>query len=91
MAFDNPGEVCYAFLSDSNRRKYDDLRYYFPNLSAADFWYIQDNLSLVRGDRDGNGKTVSGSFKRNKLAMLLRLGLTERQAVVYLNVVGGCL
>lgn len=89
MAFDNPGEVCYAFLSDSNRRKYDDLRYYFPNLSAADFWYIQDNLSLVRGDRDGNGKTVSGSFKRNKLAMLLRLGLTERQAVVYLNVVGG--
>lgn len=89
----NPGETnwtdvegaCYAGLSDSGKTKYQAVREYFVELPVSDFAYIQDILSGVEGDRDQSGKTVSGSLKRNKLAVLMGLGMTAAEAQVYYN------
>ena len=89
----NPGETnwtdvegaCYAGLSDSGKNKYQAVREYFVELPVSDFAYIQDILSGVEGDRDQSGKTVSGSLKRNKLAVLMGLGMTAAEAQVYYN------
>ena len=89
----NPGETnwtdvegaCYAGLSDSGKTKYQAVREYFVELPVSDFAYIQDILSGVEGDRDQSGKTVSGSLKQNKLAVLMGLGMTAAEAQVYYN------
>ena len=89
----NPGETdwssneaaCYAGLSDSGKTKYQTVSEYFISLPPSDFAYIQDVLSSVSGTRNASGKTVTGSKKKNQIAALMGLGMSQEEATIYYN------
>ena len=89
----NPGETdwssneaaCYAGLSDSGKTKYQAVSEYFTSLPPSDFAYIQDVLSSVSGTRNASGKTVTGSKKKNQIAVLMELGMSQEEATIYYN------
>ena len=89
----NPGETdwssneaaCYAGLSDSGKTKYQTVSEYFTSLPPSDFAYIQDVLSSVSGTRNASGKTVTGSKKKNQIAALMGLGMSQEEATIYYN------
>lgn len=89
----NPGETdwssneaaCYAGLSDSGKTKYQAVSEYFTSLPPSDFAYIQDVLSSVSGTRNASGKTVTGSKKKNQIAALMGLGMSQEEATIYYN------
>lgn len=80
--------ACYAGLSDNAKEKYQEVSQYFVKLPVSDFSYIQDVLSGVEGIRDGNGRTISGSVKRNKIRVLMDMGMNEQEALIYYNITG---
>lgn len=70
------------FKPDSNIAKIEAAQ--AVGLTIGDYYAIKKLLAGVEGDKNAKGKTISGSVKKNKQALLKAYGLTDEQMEIFL-------
>lgn len=81
--YSNEENFLFSLLSDSKQEAYSDVERI--GISKGDYVKYEDILSDVEGDKNAQGKTISGSLKRNRIDALIEAGMERQMAVRYVN------
>ena len=82
--YTNADTFQFSFLTDAEKSAYAALQ--ASNMDMSTFLWLEDGLKDVKGSKDRNGKTISGSLKQNRYDKLIRMGVTPQEASYYLKV-----
>ena len=75
-------------LSSEQQQAYRNLAGKY-RINEAWFLDCLNAMAVVEGDKDRNGKTISGRLKQNRYQKLLQMGMNESGAQVFLSEVYG--
>lgn len=70
-------------MSAKQQQSWQDLK--AKNMPEKDYIKYVNQMQIVAGDKDANGKTISGSLKKNRYNRLLELGMSDAQARYFLS------
>lgn len=75
--YSSEGDFAVSLLSDSAQQAYYNLE---GKISAGRFVELYNQLQVVQGEKDKNGRTVSGSLKQNRYDRLIEMGVSAKGA-----------